>query len=216
MSVCLLVQKGAAAAVSRVKTSQPGTEADELPWCCICNEDATLRCRGCDGDLYCQRCFRLVSLPVQCLVILVLFLVQEACHCHCMTAVSGSNAVQCDCEVRMKTQLTVNMHTTTVLRPFFWTTWVSRCQKKLLDFLVKGKITRDWHTNHPGLCHSVRMNKQSPSINPPIYMPDALLPQPSQFILAWDRHRNMLDCIPPCLGYSQHAQNLINAEEVRS
>ncbi|KAI1304674.1 hypothetical protein EDD11_005074 [Mortierella claussenii] len=37
-----------------------GYDGDENPdnWCCICNEDATWTCPGCDNDNYCDACFR--------------------------------------------------------------------------------------------------------------------------------------------------------------
>jgi len=33
------------------------TDDDIDSWCIICNDDATVRCLGCDGDLYCQNCW---------------------------------------------------------------------------------------------------------------------------------------------------------------
>lgn len=34
------------------------TDEDIDSWCCICNEDGEIRCLGCDGDIYCQNCWR--------------------------------------------------------------------------------------------------------------------------------------------------------------
>uniref|UniRef100_A0A182P563 FYVE-type domain-containing protein n=1 Tax=Anopheles epiroticus TaxID=199890 RepID=A0A182P563_9DIPT len=40
------------------KTATSNDVEEQLPWCTICNEDAALRCRGCDNDLYCRACYK--------------------------------------------------------------------------------------------------------------------------------------------------------------
>ncbi|KUI61486.1 Abscission/NoCut checkpoint regulator [Cytospora mali] len=38
---------------------KPGyTDEDQKTWCIVCLEDGTVRCLGCDGDVYCARCWR--------------------------------------------------------------------------------------------------------------------------------------------------------------
>lgn len=42
----------------KVTSNLPTYTDEEIDtWCIICNDDATLRCLGCDGDLYCQNCW---------------------------------------------------------------------------------------------------------------------------------------------------------------
>jgi len=71
--------------------------------------------------------------------------------------------------------------------------------------MVLGRITTwDRHTDNPGGRYCIQTNQHSTSIKSPFLCRVRLLLQPSQFILAWDRHRNMLDCIPPQLGSKLH------------
>ncbi|KAG5933674.1 hypothetical protein E4U53_000916 [Claviceps sorghi] len=44
--------------VKRLTSQTAYTDDDMDSWCTVCLEDATLRCTGCDGDVYCTRCWR--------------------------------------------------------------------------------------------------------------------------------------------------------------
>lgn len=47
------------AALKAVKKKGPGFTDEEIEsWCVICNDDATVKCIGCEGDLYCATCWR--------------------------------------------------------------------------------------------------------------------------------------------------------------
>jgi len=70
----------------------------------------------------------------------------------------------------------------------------------LLDFVVQGKITEADTPTFPLGAASSKLVSDRPPSSPWFLRRMPFLPQPSQFILAWDRHRNMLDCIPPWLG----------------
>ena len=42
-----------------VNTKMPQySDRDIETWCVICNDDATVRCLGCEGDLYCAKCWK--------------------------------------------------------------------------------------------------------------------------------------------------------------
>ena len=50
--------------------------------------------------------------------------------------------------------------------PFYGTTWVSQCQRELLDFMVQGKINRGRHVDHQAGRQSIRTNQCPPLRSP--------------------------------------------------
>lgn len=44
--------------INRLTSKTGYTDDDVDSWCTVCLEDATLRCLGCDDDVYCTRCWR--------------------------------------------------------------------------------------------------------------------------------------------------------------
>ncbi|KAM5355085.1 hypothetical protein ACJ41O_001731 [Fusarium nematophilum] len=44
--------------INRLTSRTNYTDDDVDSWCTVCLEDATLRCPGCDDDVYCTRCWR--------------------------------------------------------------------------------------------------------------------------------------------------------------
>ena len=77
--------------------------------------------------------------------------------------------------------------------------------------MVQGKITEIIHIWSYGHTPTIQLgaipSKLVISIIPSIFTLDPFLRQPSQFILAWDRHRNMLHCILPWEVNNNKKQN---------
>lgn len=42
----------------KVKSTGGYTDEDQKTWCIVCLDDATIKCIGCDSDVYCGRCWR--------------------------------------------------------------------------------------------------------------------------------------------------------------
>jgi len=73
--------------------------------------------------------------------------------------------------------------------PFSGTTRVNRCQKKSYGLYSAREDSRGRHTDRPSGRHSIQTNQWHIAIIPPFLLQMLFLPQPSQFILAWDRHQ---------------------------
>jgi len=71
--------------------------------------------------------------------------------------------------------------------------WTS-ARRELLDFIVRGKINRDWHTDHPTGRHSIRSNQCPPSPYSHFYRRDALAAAQPTASKQWKRKKTWGKC----------------------
>ena len=97
------------------------------------------------------------------------------------------------CQALTWSVLWQNTHThITILRLFFLDyppPRVSRCQKTSTGLYGAKEDNKSRHTDNPARRHSMQTNQRPTSLIPPFLFRMPFLLQPSQFILAWDRHQ---------------------------
>ena len=98
---------------------------------------------------------------------------------------------------------------TTFLWSFCRTTRVSRCQKKSSGLYGAREDIRGIHTNNPAGRRSVWTNQRLTSFVPPFSRRMPFLLQPSQFILARDRHQICWLAYPVAWLWENIKQNII-------
>jgi len=108
---------------------------------------------------------------------------------------------------------------TTVLWPFFWDYPGELVPEEILLWTLWCKGKQGRHTDNPAghQCatapghHSIWTNQQPTSIIPPSLLWMPFLSQPSQFILAWDRHQICWLAYPVVLFMVLYSDKYVNA-----
>jgi len=80
--------------------------------------------------------------------------------------------------------------------------WSASARRNLLDFVVQGEISEADTSTIPAGRHSIQTNQQCTSLISPLLRPVPFLPQPSQFILAWDRRTKYAGLHTQWLAYA--------------